>query len=90
MSCANASSSEPISLLYVVILFFCSPAHNRLTSPPTIFEKGGFCAIMGASGGGKTTLLSALSLRLDTRKMNVTGEFRLNGREYSKPVLKAM
>jgi ABC-type molybdenum transport system ATPase subunit/photorepair protein PhrA len=26
---------------------------------------GGFWAIMGASGGGKTTLLSTLSLRLD-------------------------
>jgi ATP-binding cassette subfamily G (WHITE) protein 1 len=45
---------------------------------------------MGASGGGKSTLVSALSLRLDTRKMNVTGDFRLNGREYSKSVLKAM
>jgi ATP-binding cassette subfamily G (WHITE) protein 2 len=45
---------------------------------------------MGASGGGKTTLLSALSLRLDTKKMNITGDFRLNGREYSKSVLKAM
>ncbi len=45
---------------------------------------------MGASGGGKTTLLSALSLRLDARKMNITGEFRLNGRQYSKSVLKAM
>mmetsp|Transcript_1941 Transcript_1941/g.2026 ORF Transcript_1941/g.2026 Transcript_1941/m.2026 type:complete len:693 (-) Transcript_1941:52-2130(-) len=51
---------------------------------------GGFWAIMGASGGGKTTLLSALSLRLDTKKMNITGDFRLNGREYSKSVLKAM
>lgn len=51
---------------------------------------GGFWAIMGSSGGGKTTLLSTLSLRLDTNKMNITGEFRLNGREYSKAVLKAM
>jgi ABC-type multidrug transport system fused ATPase/permease subunit len=51
---------------------------------------GGFWAIMGASGGGKTTLLSTLSLRLDPGKMNISGNFSLNGREYSKSVLKAM
>ncbi|RYG93399.1 ATP-binding cassette domain-containing protein, partial [archaeon] len=51
---------------------------------------GGFWAIMGASGGGKTTLLSTLSLRLDTNYMEIQGEFRLNGREYSRHVLKAM
>lgn len=51
---------------------------------------GGCWAIMGASGGGKTTLLSTLSLRLDPNYMEITGEFRLNGREYSRNVLKAM
>lgn len=51
---------------------------------------GGFWAIMGSSGGGKTTLLSTLSLRLDPTQMDITGEFRLNGREYSRSVLKAM
>ena len=29
---------------------------------------------MGASGGGKTTLLSTLSLRLDPSKMDITGK----------------
>jgi ATP-binding cassette subfamily G (WHITE) protein 2 len=51
---------------------------------------GGFWAIMGASGGGKTTLLSTLSLRLDTNYMDITGEIRLNGREYSRQMLKTM
>jgi ABC-type multidrug transport system ATPase subunit len=51
---------------------------------------GGFWAVMGASGGGKTTLLSTLSLRLDAHYMDITGEFRLNGREYSRSVLKEM
>ena len=51
---------------------------------------GGFWAIMGASGGGKTTLLSTLSLRLDTAVMEIEGEFRLNGATYSKHILKSM
>jgi ATP-binding cassette subfamily G (WHITE) protein 2 len=51
---------------------------------------GGFWAIMGASGGGKTTLLSTLSLRLDTAIIEVVGEFRLNGAKYSKHILKSM
>ena len=51
---------------------------------------GGFWAIMGPSGSGKTTLLSTLSLRLDPSKMDISGEFRLNGRKYSKSALKAM
>lgn len=51
---------------------------------------GGFWAIMGASGGGKTTLLSTLSLRLDTNVIDVVGEFRLNGAKYSKHILKSM
>eukprot|EP01034_Spumella_vulgaris_P039215 gene39215-48436_t len=51
---------------------------------------GGFWAIMGSSGGGKTTLLSTLALRLDPGYMEISGEIRLNGREYSKKTLKAM
>ena len=51
---------------------------------------GGFWAIMGASGGGKTTLLSTLSLRLDSNVIDVVGEFRLNGAKYSKHILKSM
>ena len=37
--------------------------------------KAGFCAVMGASGSGKTTFLSALALRIDRSKMNVKGTF---------------
>jgi ATP-binding cassette subfamily G (WHITE) protein 2 len=45
---------------------------------------------MGASGGGKTTLLSAISLRLDQAKMEVTGTVHLNGNIYDTSILKAM
>jgi ATP-binding cassette subfamily G (WHITE) protein 2 len=51
---------------------------------------GGLWAIMGSSGSGKTTLLSALSLRLDPSYMEISGEFRLNGRAYSRAMLKTM
>eukprot|EP00602_Paraphysomonas_sp_CaronLab_P006649 CAMPEP_0185035536 /NCGR_PEP_ID=MMETSP1103-20130426/27085_1 /TAXON_ID=36769 /ORGANISM="Paraphysomonas bandaiensis, Strain Caron Lab Isolate" /LENGTH=593 /DNA_ID=CAMNT_0027572661 /DNA_START=1 /DNA_END=1782 /DNA_ORIENTATION=+ len=51
---------------------------------------GGFWAIMGASGGGKTTLLSTLSLRLDRKYMDIQGTMHLNGTEYSKKILKAV
>jgi len=60
-------------------------AHNTVA-----FILGGLWAIMGASGGGKTTLLSALSLRLDSKRMDIAGSIRLNGREYDKSVLKSM
>jgi ATP-binding cassette, subfamily G (WHITE), member 2 len=45
---------------------------------------------MGASGSGKTTLLSVLSLRLDTHRMKIEGDVRINGKEYSKNLLKSM
>jgi len=47
----------------------------------------GFWAVMGPSGSGKSTLLNALSLRLDPG-MKVSGEMRLNGREYRNTDLK--
>lgn len=50
---------------------------------------GGFWAIMGSSGGGKTTLLNTLSLRLDS-KIAMSGEMMLNGRPYEKSSLKTM
>ncbi len=51
---------------------------------------GGLWAIMGSSGSGKTTFLSALAKRLDSSRMFVTGDIRLNGRAYSKHELKSM
>jgi len=51
---------------------------------------GGLWAIMGSSGSGKTTLLSTLARRIDTYRMKVSGELRLNGRPYTKHILKSM
>ena len=51
---------------------------------------GGFWAIMGSSGGGKTTLLSTIALRLDASKIEIDGPIKLNGRAYTKSNLKAM
>lgn len=50
---------------------------------------GGFWAIMGSSGGGKTTLLNALALRLDSY-IAMRGDVTLNGRPYQKNLLKQM
>jgi ABC-type multidrug transport system fused ATPase/permease subunit len=69
---------------------------TKTTPPKTLLHNvsgtitGGFWAIMGASGGGKTSLLLTLSLRLDTSKIDIVGDMRLNGREYQKNALKAM
>ena len=52
--------------------------------------KGGLWAIMGASGSGKTTFMSSLSLRLDTYRMQQTGTLTLNGRPYDNSMLKSV
>ncbi len=39
---------------------------------------------------GKTTFLSALSLRLDPYRMSISGDVRLNGEAYTKHQLKSM
>eukprot|EP00595_Chromulina_sp_UTEXLB2642_P001674 CAMPEP_0196765552 /NCGR_PEP_ID=MMETSP1095-20130614/9544_1 /TAXON_ID=96789 ORGANISM="Chromulina nebulosa, Strain UTEXLB2642" /NCGR_SAMPLE_ID=MMETSP1095 /ASSEMBLY_ACC=CAM_ASM_000446 /LENGTH=351 /DNA_ID=CAMNT_0042123797 /DNA_START=17 /DNA_END=1069 /DNA_ORIENTATION=+ len=51
---------------------------------------GGFWSIMGSSGSGKTTFLSALALRLDTFRMHMSGDVLLNGKPYGKYELKSM
>ena len=51
---------------------------------------GGLCAVMGSSGSGKTTFLSALALRIDPFRMKVTGLLYMNGSEYNKHALKSM
>lgn len=51
---------------------------------------GGLCAVMGSSGSGKTTFLSALALRIDPFRMKVTGLLYMNGSEYNKHSLKSM
>lgn len=51
---------------------------------------GGLWAVMGPSGSGKTTLLSCLAMRLDTFRMGLSGTILLNGKPYSKAILKSM
>jgi ATP-binding cassette subfamily G (WHITE) protein 2 len=69
---------------------------RRGKEPKTILNNmsgcisGGLWAIMGASGSGKTTFLSVLSLRLDTNRMKIEGDIRINGKTYTKNLLKTM
>ena len=51
---------------------------------------GGLWGVMGASGSGKTTFLSTLALRLDTRAMKMVGDIRINAKSYNKHLLKSM
>lgn len=51
---------------------------------------GGLWGIMGASGSGKTTFLSALSVRLDTQRMTQEGDISMNGKSYDRAKLKSM
>lgn len=88
---ATAPSNAPVVLVWKDLSVLTR------TKPPKVLLNnisgqitGGFWAIMGASGGGKTTLLSTISLRLDASKMETVGTIHLNGNEYSTAVLKAM
>ena len=51
---------------------------------------GGLCGVMGSTGSGKTTFLSALALRVNSSHTKVSGDVLLNGRPYSKRILKKM
>ena len=51
---------------------------------------GGLWGIMGASGSGKTTFISTLALRLDTRAMEMKGDIRINAKSYNKHLLKSI
>ena len=51
---------------------------------------GGLWGIMGPSGGGKTTLLSVLSLRIDSQRMRVVGDVCINGKKFNRTTLKNM
>jgi len=52
------------------------------------YIKSGFCAIMGQSGSGKTTFLSALAKRISHTDMLVEGLIHINNRQYSNNDLK--
>ena len=42
------------------------------------YIKSGFCAIMGQSGSGKTTFLSALAKRISLYEMKIEGSIYIN------------
>jgi ATP-binding cassette subfamily G (WHITE) protein 2 len=90
-------SPIPVENAPTVLTFSNIIVTLRTTTPPKILLNdlsgsipGGFWAIMGSSGSGKTLLLSALSLRLDTKVLDMQGEIRLNGRPFSRGTLKSM
>jgi ATP-binding cassette subfamily G (WHITE) protein 2 len=91
---AISPSDAPAVLTWNNVSVSTRPRRGR--EPKTILNNmngcigGGLWAIMGASGSGKTTFLSVLSLRLDTNRMKIEGDIRINGKSYNKNLLKTM
>ena len=52
------------------------------------YVKSGFCAIMGQSGSGKTTFLSALAKRISHTDMIIDGSLEINNHPYTNNNLK--
>lgn len=52
------------------------------------YIKSGFCAIMGQSGSGKTTFLSALAKRILSNDMMIEGSIYINNKSYTNNDLK--
>lgn len=99
LSRQRAPTYSPVALdnAPTVLTFSNLSVTLRTTKPPKVLLNnlsgsipGGFWGIMGSSGSGKTLLLSALSLRLDTKVLHLQGDIRLNGREFSRATLKSM
>ena len=94
-------TNAPVILTFSGVYVFTKPKANWMKGgakpePKTLLNNcdgtltGGLWGIMGASGSGKTTLLSVLSMRLDTQHMRTIGEVRINGKAYTKALLKSM
>ena len=62
--------------------------NTKLVNNLNGYIKSGFCAIMGQSGSGKTTFLSALAKRISLTHMKIEGSLNINNRQYSNNDLK--
>ena len=79
-----------LSWSHVTVTAMVGDTKKTLLNDITGSITGGFWAIMGASGGGKTTLLNTLSRRYNPSKFLVEGDITLNGHPYNRNHLKAM
>lgn len=66
-------------------MFFLVVTREILRGLSGIAKSGELCAIMGASGAGKTSLLNILSCRIQhtPQKNLIQGEFYANNKAYS-------
>ena len=51
---------------------------------------GGFTAILGPCGSGKTALLNTLACQIEEKRATIRGNLRLNGRKYTQADLKKL
>ena len=64
--------------------YFCTKEEKKILRDVSGVFEPGLNAILGPSGGGKTSLLDLLAKRRDVKPGEVKGEILLNGREYPK------
>lgn len=83
------NSAIPATLVWKDIYVIHTKSGKQLLKGISGEISGGFCAIMGPSGGGKTTFLNSLSRRL-SKSTQLNGEIALNGKPYKSRQLKAM
>ena len=63
---------------------FCKKKEKKILRDVSGVFEPGLNAILGPSGGGKTSLLDLLAKRRDVQPGEVDGQILLNGREYPK------
>eukprot|EP01127_Copromyxa_protea_P019219 TRINITY_DN6182_c0_g1_i1.p1 TRINITY_DN6182_c0_g1~~TRINITY_DN6182_c0_g1_i1.p1 ORF type:complete len:624 (-),score=96.66 TRINITY_DN6182_c0_g1_i1:165-2036(-) len=89
MALARAGSRKAATLVWKGLTLKAPQKTKTLLDSVSGKITGGFWAIMGPSGSGKTSLLNSLACRLD-RGMKITGDLKLNGRDYSRTELKSV
>ena len=75
----DSAKSSGITSVSYSNMFVATKQHEKVLLCDVSGEiKAGFCAVMGASGSGKTTFLSTLALRIDKSMMTIKGYRYLN------------
>jgi ATP-binding cassette subfamily G (WHITE) protein 2 len=84
----NINTDNNLLLSWKNLSITSKKTNTKLVNNLNGYIKSGFCAIMGQSGSGKTTFLSALAKRISITDMKIEGSLNINNRQYSNNDLK--